>query len=123
MYKKIINFFLIIIAIVLVFCNVCYSIDEDELYANNTADDSTNSINVEENRIDSVVSSESVKNVVSPGFASNAYDEDVEETSMTTVSGVTSIQNVSPIVNILNISLIVIGILLILLAIAILIRL
>lgn len=106
-----------VLLIIILSFNLCFAIDEDELY--NTSDNNILNSSETENDYstdDYVYNTSPINTYATESATSNS---DVS----TTVSGISSISDVSTLTNILNIVLIVIGILLILLAIAILIRL
>ena len=110
--SKFTKIFLISILIIIVSFNICYAIDEAELYNTTNVNSSNSSFG------NSIIQENTTNSVEIPSFS-----ETTEDITTTTVSGVSSISEVSTVSNILNVALIVVGVLLILLALAILIRL
>ncbi len=138
--SKVIKIIFLFIIILVTSVNICFAIDESELYANNTNNVSSNiantanttndlSANVENTETTNQASENTIVNEQIQSDSVEATDTrsitpvSDEDPSSTTVSGVSSISDGSAFATILDIALIVIGILLVLLAIAILIRL
>ena len=135
--SKIIKILFLFIIMVLIAVNICFAIDESELYSNNANSVSSNTTNTVNNVSENVVSDETNNQISENNVVTEQDQSDPVETtniksvtpvsdedySSTTVSGVSSMSDGSTFATILDIALIVIGILLILLAIAILIRL
>ncbi len=112
--SKILKVFLITFLITIFSFNICFAIDEAQLY---------NSQNVTPTPTQSLSTSSQETTNDTSNYSSTSYSPTVEDTSTsTTISGVTEISNNSTITNILSIALMVVGLLLMLLGVAILIR-